>query len=216
MLLGHLLEKSKSQKASGPVYTAKQLIPRTDPNILAPSTPINWSQFSRQIIIIQHCTMKSAITLLLLVMVPLFAFTQALEGKILGEKKSPIVGAYIINVSTQEHTHSNDGGTFLLKNYALGDTLQVIHLGYKTHTEILSATDSPITIELEESIFQLDEVVVGRSDRSLNLLSGIDLTLNPVNSSQWMVARRWSSNPARASSQLPVSIPIRHRYRRAA
>lgn len=128
--------------------------------------------------------MKSAITLLTLLWVPFFAFTQVLEGKILGKKRSPIVGAYIINVTTQEHTHSNDSGAFWLKNCTKGDTLQIIHLGYKTHTEILPTPNSPIIIEMKESVFQLDEVVVGRSDRSLNLLSGIDLTLNPVNSSQ--------------------------------
>lgn len=128
--------------------------------------------------------MKTAITLLSLLLAPFLASAQSLSGKIVDKNQLPLVGAYIINLNTQEHTHSHESGTFLLKNCSSGDSLRVIHLGFKTSTETLTDPLSPLTIQLEESVFQLDEVVVGRNDRSLNLLSGIDLTLNPVNSSQ--------------------------------
>lgn len=128
--------------------------------------------------------MKTTISLFLLLFTALVAHTQDLNGKVLDEKQQPISGAYIINVTTQEHAHSNDNGTFFLKNCSPGDTLQVIHLGYKTANISLQDLSIPLTVQLEISIFQLDEIVVGRSDRSLSLLSGIDLTLNPVNSSQ--------------------------------
>lgn len=128
--------------------------------------------------------MKSAITILMLLLTPILFYGQDLAGKILDGNKSSLAGAYIINISTQEHAHSSDNGSFLLKNCSQGDTLQVIHLGYKTANLIIEDPNDFLSIPLEVSVFQLDEIVVGRSDRSLNLLSGIDLTLNPVNSSQ--------------------------------
>lgn len=128
--------------------------------------------------------MKIAINLLFLLSFPLLTFTQDLRGKVLDENQAPIVGSYIMNVTTQEHTHSTESGSFLLKNCSAGDTVQVIHLGFKTYTQVLSATTPPLNIVLESSVFQLDEIVVGRSDRSLQLISGIDLSVNPVNSSQ--------------------------------
>ena len=128
--------------------------------------------------------MKTAISLFSLLLISVFTHAQDLSGRVIDDKQQPITGAYIINISTQEHAHSTDTGRFLLKNCAQGDTLQVIHLGYKTHTEIVENLNHPLIVQLEVSVFQLDEIVVGRSDRALNLLSGIDLTLNPVNSSQ--------------------------------
>lgn len=128
--------------------------------------------------------MKTAISLLSLLFISVLAQAQDLSGRVLDKKQQPLTGAYIINLSTQEHAHSTDTGHFSLQNCTQGDTLQVIHLGYKTHTKIIRNLNDPLTVQLEVSVFQLDEIVVGRSDRALNLLSGIDLSLNPVNSSQ--------------------------------
>jgi len=128
--------------------------------------------------------MKSLLLWLSLACVPFCLLGQKINGKVLDNNNEPTVGAYVLNLSTQEHTHSQENGSFTLNNVSAGDTLQVIHLGYKTQEVIVKDLNSSIEIKLTDWIFQLDEVVVGRNNRSLNLISGIDLTLNPVNSSQ--------------------------------
>lgn len=128
--------------------------------------------------------MKSFLLWLSLAYLPFCLSGQKINGKVLDNNNEPTAGAYVLNLSTEEHTHSQENGSFTLNNVSAGDTLQVIHLGYKTQEVIVKDLNSSIEIKLADWIFQLDEVVVGRNNRSLNLISGIDLTLNPVNSSQ--------------------------------
>lgn len=129
-------------------------------------------------------TMKSFLLWLSLACLPFCLVGQKISGKVVNNNNAPTAGAYILNISSEEHTHSLENGNFVLDQVAVGDTIQVIHLGFKTQEVVVKNLDESLEIQLTDVVFQLDEVVVGRNNRSLNLISGIDLTLNPVNSSQ--------------------------------
>ncbi|MEZ5039498.1 MAG: TonB-dependent receptor plug domain-containing protein [Saprospiraceae bacterium] len=128
--------------------------------------------------------MKSFLSLLCIVVFPSFLLGQTLYGKISDSEKMPIAGAYVLDITADKHTHSSENGGFVLNEVQPGDTLQVIYLGYKTKEVVIQDIATFLDIELSTWVFQLDEVIVGRSNKSINLISGIDLRVNPVNSSQ--------------------------------
>ena len=53
---------------------------------------------------------------LVLLLLPYFAIAQSISGNVCDADKSPIIGAYILKMSTEQHTHTNELGDFLLKN----------------------------------------------------------------------------------------------------
>ena len=120
---------------------------------------------------------------LCLLFLPLFTFAQSVSGTIKDTEKAPVPGAYVLKTSTEIHTHSDELGNFTLNNVAVGDTLDVMFLGYKTERVVLTDL-KPLKITLEEAFFDLSEVVVGQGSKRTNLVSDIDLKLNPVASSQ--------------------------------
>ncbi len=120
---------------------------------------------------------------LFFLLLPVLAFSQEISGTITDTEKTPIPGAYVLKSSTEIHTHSNENGFFTLKNVAVGDTVNFIFLGFETQRIVLKDLQ-PLKIELEETAFDLGEVVVGQSSKQTNLVSDIDLKLNPVVSSQ--------------------------------
>lgn len=132
----------------------------------------------------QKNTMKSILSLFCMFALPYLMIGQTLYGKVTDGQKEPIAGAYIVDITADEHVHSNENGSFSLKEAKVGDTLQIIYLGFETQKVIIENNNDFLNIQLKTQTFQLDEVVVGRNNRSLNLISGIDLSINPVNSSQ--------------------------------
>lgn len=132
----------------------------------------------------QKNTMKSILSLFCMFALPSLLIGQTLYGKVTDGQKVPIAGAYILDITSDEHVHSNENGSFSLKEAKTGDTLQIIYLGFETQEVIIDEPADFLDIRLKTQVFQLDEVVVGRNNRSLNLISGIDLSINPVNSSQ--------------------------------
>ena len=121
--------------------------------------------------------------LLMILFQPFQVFGQSISGNICDADHSAIIGAYVLKVSTEQHTHTNELGDFVLENISVGDTLQVMYLGYETQQVILEDL-SPLKLNLKEAYFDLGEVVVGQNAKKTNLISNIDLRLNPVQSSQ--------------------------------
>ncbi|MFK7936434.1 MAG: TonB-dependent receptor [Saprospiraceae bacterium] len=119
----------------------------------------------------------------------IFSWSQDISGKVLDTQNDPIVGAYVLNISTDKHAHTNEVGQFLLKEVNIGDTLEVVHLGYEGSQLIVRDLDSEIKILLKETIFQIEEIVVGQNVKKTNLLSDINMRLNPVNSSQEILTK---------------------------
>ncbi|AFC26000.1 TonB-dependent receptor [Saprospira grandis] len=119
----------------------------------------------------------------------LFAFSislhgQTLEGQILDQSSSPIAEATIINRANQQHSHSDLRGSFQLEKVAVGDTLEFRHLLYRPKVLLVVQTDSSIIVQLDDLAVELEEVVINNKVNSLQLLSDIDLQLQPVKSSQ--------------------------------
>ncbi|EJF52167.1 outer membrane receptor protein [Saprospira grandis DSM 2844] len=109
---------------------------------------------------------------------------QTLEGQILDQSSSPIAEATVINRANQQHSHSDLRGNFQLEKVAVGDTLEFRHLLYRPQLLLVVQTDSPIIVKLDDLAVELEEVVINNKVNSLQLLSDIDLQLQPVKSSQ--------------------------------
>jgi TonB-linked SusC/RagA family outer membrane protein len=88
------------------------------------------------------------------------AAAQQLEvtGKVVAaDDQSPIVGATVIIKGTTNGTTTDIDGNFTIDASA-GDVLQVSFIGYETKE--IPASSASLTIELEEAVTDLDEVVV--------------------------------------------------------
>ncbi|MDK2772032.1 MAG: TonB-dependent receptor [Flavobacterium sp.] len=124
---------------------------------------------------------------LLLVSFSLISFlvkSQEIQGTIYDAFGTPIVDANVYNVSSSAHAHSNEFGSFTLINTAINDTLKVSKLGYKSSNYIVSSISNKLQIVLEEDVFRLSEVVLSPNIDINSSITKIDLTTNPVNSSQ--------------------------------
>ena len=84
------------------------------------------------------------------------------------------------------HAHTNELGIFYCDQSQPGDTINISYLGYKTQAVVLEKKhfEKPSKFILKEIYFDLGQVVVSNSVRSLNQISKVDLINNPVNSSQ--------------------------------
>ena len=115
---------------------------------------------------------------------PVFLFSHSLTGKVVNYADQPIVGAYLLLLQSDLHTHTDEFGKFTFQDAPLGDSLQVLHLGYETYHMIVEEVEEEIIIKLTEAIFELGEIVVGQNAKTVNIISRIDIELAPVNSSQ--------------------------------
>lgn len=120
----------------------------------------------------------------IVVLIPTVSFSLNIEGLILNNKQNPVVGAYVIHLQSDHHAHTNEFGLFYLNGVNSGDTLQVMHLGYKNLLYVVQPSEDKITIELKEENFQLDEILVGQNRKQLNIITSIDVQTAPVKSSQ--------------------------------
>lgn len=96
----------------------------------------------------------------------------------------PLIGAYILSNASDNHAHTNENGDFLLQGAAIGDTLLITYLGYQTQRIRVNALDQRVNVLLEESALDLGSVTVRNSSRTTNVVSQIDLKIDPVQSSQ--------------------------------
>ncbi|MCF8237802.1 MAG: TonB-dependent receptor [Saprospiraceae bacterium] len=108
---------------------------------------------------------------------------QTVEGLILDADRSPVQEALVYNTRTSEHTHSDPAGTFQLAETLLGDSLQIVMLGYEQKWVIVTSSQ-PLEIQLQERTFSLNEVVILPQINALHVMADMDIRLNPVNSSQ--------------------------------
>ena len=116
---------------------------------------------------------------------------QELKGKLIDEDNKPIEGAYILNINTEKHTHSNELGYFKVDGNTIGDTLRIGGLGYEKLNFVIKNEDfnQRITLVLKEQSFDLDEVVIRPHLNGLNVISDIDLKTTPVKSTQELLQK---------------------------
>ncbi len=110
--------------------------------------------------------------------------TQTIRGVVIDkETQVPIPGVNIVVVNSdpQKGTVTNENGLFRLENVEIGrQALQVSSVGYKTQSfdniVLVSAKETVMRIELEESVTSLDEVVVKANvpkDQAINKMATI-------------------------------------------
>ena len=91
------------------------------------------------------------------------AFTSAqtvdVSGNVNDAMGIPIPGANVIVKNTTKGTITDFDGNFSIPNVEIGSTLTVSYIGYITK-EMLVTDNSKLTIQLEEDLAQLDEIVV--------------------------------------------------------
>lgn len=121
---------------------------------------------------------------LFLLLFPSYVWSANISGILVNDKASPIVGAYIIHLQSEHHAHSNEFGKFFIRDVKVGDTLQIIHIGYETLLYPIDNVDEDLRIEMKESYFELGEVVVGQNRKKANIIAAIDVETSPVNSAQ--------------------------------
>ncbi len=114
------------------------------------------------------------------------AYSQQFKGVIVNENNQPLEEAYIYNLRSLSHTHSSGNGVFTLDYSAVGDSVRVGLLGYKTFTMVLNASNfkTATRIVLEEKVFELKEMVISETLNPVSTISRMDIKTNPVNSSQ--------------------------------
>ena len=124
--------------------------------------------------------MKSLAAFLLLVCS--FGYSQIQKGVVLDSLNAPIENAYLINLNSKSHAHSDDFGKYSIENTKNGDVLLVTALGFKKRNFTVNSSDESIVLQTD--IFRLDDVVISSKLNSMNVISKIDLQTAPVNSSQ--------------------------------
>ncbi|MFT7237321.1 MAG: outer membrane receptor for Fe3+-dicitrate [Cyclobacteriaceae bacterium] len=124
------------------------------------------------------------ISSILIMIYSLHGQSPTLGGRITDIKNVPLQGAYVIHQSSEHHAHTNEAGYFVLPGVKAGDTLQITHIGFDAQQVIIANIQEPLDLTLKEIPFELGEIVVSRSIDALNIVSRIDIELNPVNSSQ--------------------------------
>ena len=128
--------------------------------------------------------MERFYTLILLVFLPITLFSQDISGLIVDTSNEPVIGAYVVLCPSEAHTHTDEFGKFILTDASVGDTLKVVHLGYLPKMVVIKDIEQGFNIELEESFFELGEVVVGQNTKEVNIISAIDIQLSPVQNAQ--------------------------------
>jgi hypothetical protein len=114
------------------------------------------------------------------------SFGQELKGRVLNAFNEPLENAYVVNTTTNSHTHTNENGTFTIEKTSVNSLLEVSILGFEKKSFIMKQQDlnNGIIIVLETKVFQLEELVLRKEINALETISRVDLKLNPVNNSQ--------------------------------
>ena len=129
--------------------------------------------------------MKSRFILFVLIASCFQVVGQDLKGRVLDVFNAPIENAYVFNVTSNSHTHTDLNGNFKVTNSKIGDVIQVGILGFEKQEIVLSKINfKNLIIVLETKIFQLEELVLRKEINALQTISNIDLLVNPVNNSQ--------------------------------
>ncbi|XLS27981.1 TonB-dependent receptor [Flavobacteriaceae bacterium M23B6Z8] len=130
--------------------------------------------------------MKRFMYLMILLMAGSYSFAQTLSGKVYDQDQFPVEGAFVYNVSSGSHTHTDATGSFYLSETNPGDSITLGRLGYEKRSLKVTTLQSAqrLTVVLEEAAFQLNEVVVRKTENALQDIRSIDLKTAPVQSSQ--------------------------------
>lgn len=111
-------------------------------------------------------------------------YAQTFKGTLKDDTQHPISEAFIQNIRTAQHTHSNERGNFILDNCLTGDTLQISALGHQSVVVPIENMQEPLAIVMNKRPIALEEVTISPEMDALHVISDIDIQAHPVNSSQ--------------------------------
>lgn len=130
--------------------------------------------------------MKTHIILILAFTFGLQLFGQQLKGNIVNTFNEPLENVYVINTTSNIHTHTDENGNFKLEKTQENQKIQFSILGFEK--KIITVTKenlkNGIVIILKTKIVQLEELVLRKEINALQTITNIDLQINPVNNSQ--------------------------------
>ena len=115
-----------------------------------------------------------------------FISAQSIKGKIMDVLGKPIENVSVYINNSDQHTHSNEDGYFILKKIQIGDTLRFSHLVYQVPVHIIRDVDfaDGLDIKMEDKAFELENVTVSSGRSALNTIARIDILRQPVNNAQ--------------------------------
>ncbi|WEK36982.1 MAG: TonB-dependent receptor plug domain-containing protein [Candidatus Pseudobacter hemicellulosilyticus] len=122
-----------------------------------------------------------------LILITAVASGQGVRGIVVARQNMPLDGATIYNLSNGSHEHSNENGFFYLKDARKGDSLKITHVSYLPIT--LVVVQDTLLVRMEPAAFQLENITIQASPKTLHIISNIDLQTNPVNSSQELLRK---------------------------
>ena len=123
---------------------------------------------------------------------PALAQNSAVTGKIFNDLTGEaLVGGTVSLEGLEMHTHTDETGTFRLRDVAPGSyTLLITLLGFEPQNKevtVTGAATAPVLVRLMPKALNLSEVVVNDQrdlSQTMTVISKIDLELRPVRSSQ--------------------------------
>lgn len=130
--------------------------------------------------------MRNQIILFMVFACSLQTIAQTLEGQIVDQFQEPLENVYVVNETSNTHTHTTANGSFVIENTNVNNSILVSILGFEKKSITITQQDlnNGITIVLETKVFQLEELVLRKEINALQTISRIDLAVNPVNNSQ--------------------------------
>ena len=114
----------------------------------------------------------------------IFGYSQKFNGKVIDAFGNSIADVYVYNESAEAHAHTNEFGNFTFSNVTINDTFKLTKLGYKSINFNVSQLDKKVVLTMEEEIFKLSEITLSPNVNINSNIMKMDLTTNPVNSSQ--------------------------------
>ena len=132
------------------------------------------------------CRVAGILTLFFLatLLIPTRLTAQDISGRVSSKGGEPLIGAYVLVKRTDVHTHADENGNFLLKGAGPGDTLLISYLGFEPKRVVVADVADRLNVRLESAAFSLGAVTVRNNNRRTNIVSAIDVEIDPVQSSQ--------------------------------
>ncbi|MFC6267375.1 TonB-dependent receptor [Frigoriflavimonas asaccharolytica] len=114
-------------------------------------------------------------------------FAQNSPGKVLDDRNKPIDNVKIENLRTQVHDHTNGLGDFVLNDLQENDSIRLTKDKYVTQIYVYSKNIKNYI--LTPYSFSIEEVTISGKQNQFEAISKIDLSTQPVNTSQELLRK---------------------------
>ena len=116
--------------------------------------------------------MKKLIVLAI-ALLPLIATAQNFKGKLTDNFHNPVQDAYISNINTDMHTHSNPLGEFILTGVSIDDTVKISHVSFFSQIVVITKEllETELNYKLDKRIIDLGEITISNNIKSINAIS---------------------------------------------